>query len=480
MNDVFLSYAAPDRAVAQKFADVLEALGWSVWWDREIPLGKPFDQVIEEELNAARCVIVLWTHDSVRSRWVKTEAGAAAERDRLLPVLLDDVQIPLEFRRVQTAMLHGWDGDTEHPEFRLLLDSLRQIVGTPTAEAGSTAKVSRKKAPIFGWRAKASAAAAVLVLALILLFQARSTDPDAASSKDVRATGQDAVGATAARPSEQNAAPSGAARTGATQPSERARGPALEARAPDTQSTPRTRETVAAAGGAQPTKGPYRVRIGDTISDGVPAPGAGHIESPGVRDTYTFEAKSGERVYFRMFEYGKGMESIEWKVNDPDGAQLFETRLAYGEPGARVLAKAGTYTMTIGSDRVPGVGTYRIKLFPVPAPQRFTYRVGDMISENAPAAGAGAIETPGAKDIYGFTAAPGQRIYFRMFEYAKGMEQIEWKLIDSDEGVVFDRRLAYGDPGVQALKKGGAYTMTVGSDRNAATGTYRIQLTSAD
>ena len=355
-----------------------------------------------------------------------------------------------------------------------------KMAGTPSAEAGSTAKVSRKKAPIFGWRAKAGAAAAVLVLALILLFQARSTNPDAAPSKDARATGQDAVGATAARPSEQNAVHSAEARTGATPPAERARGSATEAGAPDMRSPTRARETVAAAGGAQPTKGPYRVRIGDTISDGVPAPGAGHIESPGVRDAYTFEAKSGERVYFRMFEYGKGMESIEWKVDDPDGAQLFDTRLAYGDPGTRVLAKAGTYTMTIGSDRVPGVGTYRIKLFPVPAPQRFTYRVGNMITENAPAAGAGTIETPGAKDIYGFTAVPGQRIYFRMFEYAKGMEQIEWKLTDSDEAAVFDRRLAYGDPGVQVLKKGGTYTMTVGSDRNAATGTYRIQLTSAD
>lgn len=55
MNDIFVSYANGDRAVAQQLADALEALGWSVWWDREIPFGKPFDQVIEEELNAARC-----------------------------------------------------------------------------------------------------------------------------------------------------------------------------------------------------------------------------------------------------------------------------------------------------------------------------------------------------------------------------------------------------------------------------------------
>ena len=111
MNDIFISYANADRAVAQSLADALDALGWSVWWDREIPFGKPFDQVIEEELNAARCVVVLWSKDSVRSRWVKAEAAAAADRDRLIPMVIDDSPLPLEFRRIQSAMLPGWNGD---------------------------------------------------------------------------------------------------------------------------------------------------------------------------------------------------------------------------------------------------------------------------------------------------------------------------------------------------------------------------------
>ena len=99
MNDIFLSYDSSDRATAQKYADALESLGWSVWWDREIPLGKAFDQVIEEELNGARCVIVLWSKEAVRSRWVKTEAAAAADRECLIPVLIEDVAIPFECRQ---------------------------------------------------------------------------------------------------------------------------------------------------------------------------------------------------------------------------------------------------------------------------------------------------------------------------------------------------------------------------------------------
>ena len=80
MNDIFLSYASPDRAVAKKFADVLESFGWSVWWDREIPLGTNFDRVIEEELKAARCVVVLWSKESVQSTWVRSEASSAVAR----------------------------------------------------------------------------------------------------------------------------------------------------------------------------------------------------------------------------------------------------------------------------------------------------------------------------------------------------------------------------------------------------------------
>src|ERR1041385_5622842 len=129
MNDIFISYGTPDRPIAKKFADALESLDWSVWWDREIPLGKNFDQVIEEELNAARCVIVLWSPHSVQSRWVRTEASAAASRNCLLPVLIDEVTMPLEFRLIQAADLSHWSGDISHPEFKRLLESVAQMTG---------------------------------------------------------------------------------------------------------------------------------------------------------------------------------------------------------------------------------------------------------------------------------------------------------------------------------------------------------------
>jgi hypothetical protein len=36
VTDVFISYATEDRGPAAKLASALGALGWSVWWDRNI------------------------------------------------------------------------------------------------------------------------------------------------------------------------------------------------------------------------------------------------------------------------------------------------------------------------------------------------------------------------------------------------------------------------------------------------------------
>ena len=53
MADIFLSYATEDRARAKSLAESLELRGWAVWWDKKIPLGTSFDQVIEEAIGAA-------------------------------------------------------------------------------------------------------------------------------------------------------------------------------------------------------------------------------------------------------------------------------------------------------------------------------------------------------------------------------------------------------------------------------------------
>lgn len=109
MSDVFISYAREDRAAAEWLADLLSHQGYTVFWDRRIEPGTAWEEIIEKELKETRCVVVVWSRNSVGSAWVKAEAEDAANRSLLVPVLIEQTELPLRFRSIQTANLVGWD-----------------------------------------------------------------------------------------------------------------------------------------------------------------------------------------------------------------------------------------------------------------------------------------------------------------------------------------------------------------------------------
>jgi hypothetical protein len=88
MADVFISYAKTDRPLALKLAAMLEAEGWKVWWDTSLTIGDDFRNEIMTELGRARAVIVIWTNASIKSDWVRSEAGRAQADRKLIPVKL--------------------------------------------------------------------------------------------------------------------------------------------------------------------------------------------------------------------------------------------------------------------------------------------------------------------------------------------------------------------------------------------------------
>jgi len=131
MADIFISYASEDRLRAEILAKALEEQGWSVWWDRIIPPGKTFDQVIQEAINAARCVVVLWSKISIKSDWVKEEANIAKERKTLVPAKIDPVDPPIGFGLIQAADLTNWVAEKSHLGFSSLLNAISEIAGPP-------------------------------------------------------------------------------------------------------------------------------------------------------------------------------------------------------------------------------------------------------------------------------------------------------------------------------------------------------------
>ena len=131
MSDIFISYARPDRPKAQVLAKALEEVGWSVWWDPKIRPGKTFHEVINQALEAAKCVIVLWSRKSVQSNWVIEEATEGKERRILVPALIeDDVKIPLGFRQLHASRLTDWQGEPMgHLEFDELKEAVKDLLG---------------------------------------------------------------------------------------------------------------------------------------------------------------------------------------------------------------------------------------------------------------------------------------------------------------------------------------------------------------
>jgi tetratricopeptide (TPR) repeat protein len=128
MSDIFISYANEDRLRARMFVQALEGRGWSVFWDRTIPVGKTWRETIGEELSEARCVIVLWSTASVASDWVQEEADDAKRRGILVPVLVENVHPPIGFRNIQTADLVNWDPTVSTQAFGILTDGIAALI----------------------------------------------------------------------------------------------------------------------------------------------------------------------------------------------------------------------------------------------------------------------------------------------------------------------------------------------------------------
>ena len=214
MSDIFISYAHQDRSFASRLATVLAQRGWSVFWDRRIPVGKVFDQVIEQQLDATRCLIVLWSEHSIVSDWVKTEASEGARRGVLHPALISDVKIPLEFRRLQTARLVDWQPGSPHEEFDQFLSDLTRTLtvqsgaATPLGDdsarpgdAGPADASDRRTPPAIANAARsariwivAAVLTALVVIAAVAVTRWRAQAPESAARGDSPAAAAPSAG----------------------------------------------------------------------------------------------------------------------------------------------------------------------------------------------------------------------------------------------------------------------------------------------
>ncbi|MEM8859878.1 MAG: hypothetical protein AAGD96_16240 [Chloroflexota bacterium] len=215
----------------------------------------------------------------------------------------------------------------------------------------------------------------------------------------------------------------------------------------------------------------FTTAVGNTVSNGNPAAGAGNIESPAAVDIYTFDVANGQDLYFEMLNRD-GLTQIDWKLEAPDGSAVFQESLFGDNQGNFYLDNGGTYSLAVGLDEGWGEsGTYSFKIWDVPAPDEFAINLNDAISNGVPSAGAGNIETPGSMDVYTFNVTPNQELFVELVD-RNGLTQTDWEL-ESPSGSVFKQSMFSGSVDVPNLTESGTYSLTVGLDEEwGETGTY--------
>ena len=144
MSDVFVSYARPDEPHAERVAEALRAAGYRVWRDDELPAHRAYAEVIEERLNAADAVVVLWSVHSAKSQWVRAEADTARATGTLIQATIDGSIPPLPFNQIQCADLGDWDGNDQSPGWRKLIASVGALSSKAPVE-NTTVRTHRQQ-----------------------------------------------------------------------------------------------------------------------------------------------------------------------------------------------------------------------------------------------------------------------------------------------------------------------------------------------
>lgn len=137
--DVVVSYKSDERAAVGFIVTMLQAAGFDVWWDKKLEAGSSYDTSIVNEISRSKCVLVVWSNASVRSDWVRGEASLALDQDKLVPVRIDDVQLPPPFSMKHTLDLRGWLGHPLHQQWWDVIGAVRGKVD-PSRRSAIAAK----------------------------------------------------------------------------------------------------------------------------------------------------------------------------------------------------------------------------------------------------------------------------------------------------------------------------------------------------
>ncbi len=163
MSQIFISYAHEDAKVVEDLARSLQLQGWSVWWDKDIAGRSHFPAELEQQLNQASVVVVVWSSGAIKSRWVMEEANYALESSKIVPVLIDDSSPPFGFQLVDTISLRRWVAERRHSHLDQLFNRVLDYAPEDTKQTVLFGRTEELEAVRKSARSQAESTSATLV-----------------------------------------------------------------------------------------------------------------------------------------------------------------------------------------------------------------------------------------------------------------------------------------------------------------------------
>jgi hypothetical protein len=127
MTQVFVSYAHKDYNLALPVMEAIHRAGLMLRDAGALLPGEPFAEGLQREIEAAQCVVVLWSEAAAQSRFVQLEihqAIRAWSSDRLVLATLDDTPLPVGLRDLQAISIR----DATDSDRKKLIERAQEIL----------------------------------------------------------------------------------------------------------------------------------------------------------------------------------------------------------------------------------------------------------------------------------------------------------------------------------------------------------------
>src|SRR5262249_42626307 len=213
---------------------------------------------------------------------------------------------------------------------------------------------------------------------------------------------------------------------------------------------------------AQPRR--YRIKIGDQVAPGSPAPGAGTIPSPGVVETYAFDAPRGQVVFLQRPDTCQQSNDVRWSLRDANGTSVLDAdsklMCADGDIGPLTLQLGGRYDLSVFRDD-NATSSYSFTLRDATG-RSYQIAIGDAVGPDTPQSRMGAIDQPGITNYYPFDAGEGQQISLTRPDSCDSDSGLRWSLGTPDGKTLFDQAwCSDGNVGPLTLDTAGTYGLYV-------------------